>query len=125
MNNFSLYMGIKGTIKQLNNQYNDSSKEIIESAISDVLYSIYNNKEVYMDIISFMRNEGIYERYIRAILELQINSPKTEIAQNSEISENIPKEKDTKGEHIVKTKDTDTNKDITKKFIDNLFKNED
>lgn len=127
---FSIYNMSISKIKMANLEYSEASKEICELAVLNILQSIYHIKDVYERVLTYMQENDLYERFLKSILELQFNPPQSqEDSQSNEKSSDCG-ESDTKEKKQsqdgggVKTK-VDKFKEISKDFIDDMFRIDD
>lgn len=122
-------------IQMANMQYTPNTKEMCEVAVLGTLTEAYMIPEVYERVLQYMQEHDLYERYLRPILELQFNPPQPQ--QNGEGNGNggsgqsdadKKEEKQTQSDNKqgggVSTK-TDKNKEISKKFIEDMFRIDD
>lgn len=134
---YYLYNMALSKIKMANMQYGEDSKEVCELAILGTLAEIYNVKDVYERVLSYLRENELYERYLKAILELQFNPPKMQESQsqsgNSEGEEG--RDKGENGEYKKDTKQSksgggvstkaDKFKELSQDFINDMFRIDD
>ena len=129
---FLMYNMAVGKIRMANMQWSEDTKEMVEVAVMGALVEVYNGKDVYERVLSYMQENDLYERYARAILELQFNPPQVQKqAGSGEGGEGNEEKQDGKtsedkqtGNGGVSTK-TDKNKEISKKFIEDMFRIDD
>lgn len=129
---FLMYNMAVGKIRMANMQWSEDTKEMVEVAVMGALVEVYNEKDVYERVLSYMQENDLYERYARAILELQFNPPQVQKqAGSGEGGEGNEEKQDGKaskdkqtGDGGVSTK-TDKNKEISKKFIEDMFRIDD
>lgn len=132
---FSLYNMAISQIKMVGSEYKEDSKEICELAVLKILSAIYDVKDVYERVLSYMQENDLYERFLKVILELQFNSPQSQSGEgdgeegeegNGENSdkESSSKEGKTSQSGGVKTK-ADKFKGLSKEFIDSIFRIDD
>ena len=114
-------------IKMANSQYNEDTKEMCEVAVMGALSEAYQITDVYHQVLQFMRDNEIYERFLKPILELSLYPPQLKQKQNGqgrgEPSGGDKKENST-GNDSIKTK-TDKYSEISQKFIQYMFKIDD
>lgn len=112
-------------IKMTDSQYSEDTREMCEVSILSILTEAYKIEDVYKRILSWMQKNDLYEKYIRPILELQLNPPKQkEIELKNENGESSESEKSYNSEKKnggVGTK-TDRYKEISKKMIEDMFR---
>lgn len=122
---FLLFNELVGTIEAINLQYNNKTKSMCNVVVFGCLAKAYSIHEVYERLLCYMQENDLYERYLPCILELQFNPPPSNLVQEIEQNKKGNNE-ETKAEKGggIKTKKIEENKDITKIFIDNLFKDE-
>lgn len=114
-------------IKMANSQYNEDIKEMCEVAVMGALLEAYQITDVYRQVLQFMRDNEIYERFLKPILELSLYPPQLKQKQNGQgkgkPSSGNKKENST-GNDGIKTK-TDKYSEIYQKFIQDMFKIDD
>ena len=122
-------------IKMADSQYSEDTKEMCEVAVMGTLLESYKIRDVYYRILQYMRDNNIYERYLKPILELSLYPPeiKTQGSENagegsgnSDGEEAIGdgnREEKTNYDSNTKTK-TDTYDKISKKFIQDMFRSD-
>lgn len=126
---FLLYNMSITELNLANNQYSEETKEMCEVAVLGTLVKAYMCQDVYLRVLQYMRDNGLYERYIKSILEVQFYPPKTEENKDKEVQSESPSEKQDKGEKGkssggVATKVGKYDK-ISKKFMHDLFNDDD
>lgn len=141
---FFAYNEAMGMLKVTNAQYSEDTKEVCELTVFSLLTKIYYLKDVYSKILEYMQQEGIYERYARAILEIQLNPPPPPQAQQSQSQEsgegdgqnNTENQNQSTQENQQKPQDkpesgggvaTEQHRSngITREFLNNLFRDDD
>ena len=122
-------------IKMTDSQYSENTKEMCEVSVMGTLLESYKIRDVYCRILQYMRDNNIYERYLKPILELSLYPPeiKTQGSENagegsgnSDGEEAIGdgnREEKTNYDSNTKTK-TDTYDKISKKFIQDMFRSD-
>lgn len=126
---FLLYNMSVTELNLANNQYSEETKEMCEVAVLGTLVKAYMCQDVYLRVLQYMRDNGLYERYIKSILEVQFYPPKTE-EKESEVQYDSSSEKQDKNEKKgsssggVATK-VDKYDKISKKFMHDLFNDDD
>lgn len=118
-------------IQMANMQYTPNTKEMCEVAVLGTLTEAYMIPEVYERVLQYMQEHDLYERYLRPILELQFNPPQQQSGEgngNGGGEQNDTDKKEEKQKQSdgggVSTK-TDKNKEISKKFIEDMFRIDD
>ena len=118
-------------IQMANMQYTPNTKEMCEVAVLGTLTEAYMIPEVYERVLQYMQEHDLYERYLRPILEVQFNPPQQQSGEgngNSGGEQNDTDKKEEKQKQSdgggVSTK-TDKNKEISKKFIEDMFRIDD
>ena len=128
---FLVYNMSVSKIQMANMQYTPNTKEMCEVAVLGTLTEAYMIPEVYERVLQYMQEHDLYERYLRPILELQFNPPQQQSGEgngNSGGEQNDTDKKEEKQKQSdgggVSTK-TDKNKEISKKFIEDMFRIDD
>ena len=127
---FLLYNMSITELNLANNQYSEATKEMCEVAVLGTLVKAYMCQDVYLRVLQYMRDNGLYERYIKSILELQFYPPKIEESKQSEVeNSSSPEKKQDKGEKGSSSGGVATKVDkydkISKKFMHDLFNDDD
>lgn len=131
---YYLYNMAISKIKMADMQYGEDSREVCELAVLATLAEIYNIKDVYERVLSYLQENELYERYLKPILELQFNPPKSQESQSQsengeggEEGENKEYKKDAKQSKSgggVSTK-SDKFKEMSQDFINEMFRIDD
>lgn len=126
---FLLYNMSITALNLANNQYSEETKEMCEVAVLGTLVKAYMCQDVYLRVLQYMRDNGLYERYIKSILEIQFYPPKTEENKSEEVQSDSSSEKQDKGEKGKSSGGVATKVDkydkISKKFMHDLFNDDD
>lgn len=125
---FLAYNMAVSKIQMANMQYTEKTKEMCEVAILGTLTEVYAIPEVYQRVLSYMQEHDLYERYLRAILELQFNPPQpqqVEVQEEDNGDKKQEKSQDDKQSGGGVSTKTDKNKEISKKFIQDMFRLDD
>lgn len=125
---YVLYNMVISKIKMADSQYSDDTKEMCEVAIMSALFEAYQIQDVYYRVLQYMRDNEIYERYLRPILELSLYPPEADNqtkgdGENTDNDEYNSKEEKSNSDSNVKTK-TNTYDKISKKFIEDMFRSD-
>ena len=125
-------------IKMADSQYSEDTKEMCEVAVMGCLLDAYQIHDVYCRVLQYLRDNNIYERYLRPILELSLYPPEIKTQSNGsgngegnsnghgEENEGIngeSKEEKSNSDSNIKTK-ADTYDKISKRFIQDMFRSD-
>ena len=127
-NTFLLYNMSVTELNMANSQYSDKTKEMCEVAVLGTLTKIYACKDVYLRILQYMRDNDMYERFIKPILELQLFPPETPQSGEGKgegESEEEGSESKKKGKSGGVGTKVDKYDKISKKFIQDFFNDDD
>lgn len=121
---YILYTKAISLFEMIKAQYNEDMKQSFDLAVYEILRGVYSNKEVYTRVLQYMRDEDIYARHIKPILEIQFNTPQPQsVMANSQPSnkndEQQTKEQKTEDSNIAT--DVQKNKNINQDYIRRLF----
>lgn len=119
---FLLYNMSIAELNLANNQYSEETKEMCEVAVLGTLIKAHAQQDVYLRVLQYMRDNELYERYIKSILEVQFYQPQTNVVKSEEKQSEDNADKGSSGGVATKVDSYDK---MSKKFIQDLFKDDD